>query len=509
MDLPANGPFLESRHTMRVTSILWRSAFAAVVFSQGCTESTGPGAPAGIASNSAVSLTGTAGAPVSPSPSVLVTDDRGRPVAGVAVTFAIGIGGGTLSAPGATTDSAGIATIRTWTLGTASGPNTVIASVPGLQSITFTALGNPGAPASLEKVSGDNQTTILGTLVPSLLSVRVRDANGNPVPGVSVSFAPTDLQSVVTGATQITNEAGIATLGSWQVAARAGPFALDAVAGALKVTFRATAAFGPATSISMLSGNNQTGRTGFDLNRYLVVTVRDSNGNRRPQSQVVFAVTGGGGRLINAVQTTNLDGEAGLSEWILGPPGPQTVTATLSGGGPSVVFSAIATAPVPDGPAFDLQDPSLDTSAGTSNRQEPPIYDLLSARGDFVRDTLVISLTFNVPITRVAPVNSGGLRFGISLDLDQDGQPDYGVGGEVNTTATAQLGGRGFFTTIPASYLGNTVTVRIPMPRLEGDDGNLSLRVRAESADGVEDRFPNAGSVVITRPAGISANRLR
>ena len=58
------------------------------------------------------------GTPVTSPPSVLVTDANDNPVAGVAVTFAVGLGSGTITGANATTDAAGIATVGSWTLGT-------------------------------------------------------------------------------------------------------------------------------------------------------------------------------------------------------------------------------------------------------------------------------------------------------------------------------------------------------------------------------------------------------
>ena len=200
---------------------------------------------------------------------------------------------------------------------------------------------------------------------------------------------------------------------------------------------------------------------------------------------------------MNGTQTTNFEGAAALSQWILGPPGPQTVAATISGI-PLVIFNASATPPVPDGLAFDLQDPSLDTSAGTSNRVDPPIYDLLAARGEFIRDTLVMSFTFNVPVApfTLSP-HPTGLDFQISIDTTGTASthnPNFGVGPFSGPTFSS-------------SHAGNTMTVRVPMPRLAGDDGNLSIVGLFRSADGVVDRFPNQGALLVTRPSGVAANR--
>ncbi len=69
-------------------------------------------------------------------------------MAGVAVSFAVTAGGGTLLATTGTTDANGHT--RTWlTLGSELGTNTVSATVEGLESVTFIATGQESALAGL------------------------------------------------------------------------------------------------------------------------------------------------------------------------------------------------------------------------------------------------------------------------------------------------------------------------------------------------------------------------
>ena len=71
---------------------------------------------------------------------VFVSDEDGAAMAGVVVSFAVTAGGGTLSAATTTTDANGRAASRL-TLGSQPGTNTVLATVEGLESVTFTATG--------------------------------------------------------------------------------------------------------------------------------------------------------------------------------------------------------------------------------------------------------------------------------------------------------------------------------------------------------------------------------
>ena len=71
---------------------------------------------------------------------VLLLDENGAAMAGVAVSFSVAAGGGTLSSTTATTNANGRAATRLM-LGSEPGTNTVEAAVEGLEPVTFTAVG--------------------------------------------------------------------------------------------------------------------------------------------------------------------------------------------------------------------------------------------------------------------------------------------------------------------------------------------------------------------------------
>jgi hypothetical protein len=99
-----------------------------------------PAVATSLASNTTATLSANAGLAVLP-PSVIVKDQRGAAMEGVAVTFEVASGGGTISGGSAATNSAGIATVGSWKLGATPGLNSLTASVTGLPSLTFTAMG--------------------------------------------------------------------------------------------------------------------------------------------------------------------------------------------------------------------------------------------------------------------------------------------------------------------------------------------------------------------------------
>ena len=79
---------------------------------------------------------------------VSVLDENSAAMAGVVVSFSVTAGGGTLSAAMAPTNANGLASA--WlTLGSDAGTNTVAATVEGLRTVTFTAIGQADPLASL------------------------------------------------------------------------------------------------------------------------------------------------------------------------------------------------------------------------------------------------------------------------------------------------------------------------------------------------------------------------
>jgi adhesin/invasin len=193
------------------------------------------GQAAAMVAVSATSQSAPAGTAVADPPSVLVRDAQGTPVPGVAVTFTVAAGGGTVTGSPATTNASGVATLTSWVLGTAVGLNTVTATSPGLPSVTFNATGLAGQPATVIAFNGNNQAAVQGTAVAVQPSVKVTDANGNPVPGVAVSFAIGTGGGGATGVNQNTDALGLATVGSW-ILGSGTPNTLVATVNAAAVT---------------------------------------------------------------------------------------------------------------------------------------------------------------------------------------------------------------------------------------------------------------------------------
>ena len=124
---------------------------------------------------------------------VRVRDPDNKPLEGVPVTFTVTAGGGTLSTTSTTTNAKGRAE-STLTLGNEPGTNTVEVRARGIsQTRVFSAEATlpPPVPTRLLNISGDNQTGFTGELLANPFVVEVRDQRGDPMGGVTVTFAVT------------------------------------------------------------------------------------------------------------------------------------------------------------------------------------------------------------------------------------------------------------------------------------------------------------------------------
>ncbi len=215
---------------------------------------------------------------------IQVRNAAGAGVPGISVTWTVISGGGSI-AQSTTTNSSGNAS-ATHTLGATVGAQRVTASVAGATNspITFEATGTapppPPPPVAIARVSGNSQTdTITATLQPYV--VRVTNASGNPVAGVTVSWSisgsnggslsATSSQTNASGLASVTHTLGT-VVGSWSV--------LAAVAGlqGSPITFSSTVIVGRAAQLVFTQQPTNSERN-EDIEPKVKVAVRDRGGN--------------------------------------------------------------------------------------------------------------------------------------------------------------------------------------------------------------------------------------
>src|SRR5207302_1104042 len=277
---------------------------------------------AGVAVNSAAGEWASAGHVIGVQTWALAMDANGNPVAQVAVTFAVAPGNGTITGASQTTNASGVATVGSWTLSATAGPNTLTATSTGLSGspVTFGATGTAGTAATIAANSPTSQTATVGTAVGSPPSVIVKDANGNPVAGVAVTFAVTPGNGTDSKSGEKANGSGIARVGSGPLSATAGTNTLTATSGGLTgspVTVTATGTAGAAATMAANSPTSQTATVGTAVGSPPSVIVKDANGNPVAQVAVTFAVTPGNGTITGGSQTTNGSGIATVGSWTL------------------------------------------------------------------------------------------------------------------------------------------------------------------------------------------------
>ena len=312
---------------------------------------------------------------------------------------------------------------------TAADSVDIIAETPtGLTDMTRLSFAPPAGQLVL--TSGNNQSVAAGAQAGAPLIVQVRDAAGNPYTlGYQVDFAVTSGPSgtAVAPLTGMTDNQGYAQT-ILTAGATAGPVQVTATGLNLSgspVQFAATITGGgvpgPAATVVIISGNNQSAPNGTALANPLVVEVRDAVGIPVPGVTVTWSPAQG-----SAAPTSGVTDAAGRTQtaWTVGTgQASQSITASVVALTP-VVFSATAT----------FATPSV----------------LLSFPGV---PGVGIGLSTTVQVALTSPAGAGGVV--VTVTSDAPGTVSIGSGGTVTIPQNQSSG------TIPINGLavGNT-TIR-------------------------------------------------
>jgi hypothetical protein len=256
----------------------------------------------------------------------------GQPVhtSGIPVTFTASGNAGVFSNANTTTNSSGIASTN-YTLPTKPGTYTITASSPSYGSATFLVTATVGAAATLTVSSGNSQKVAVVSQLPSPIKVKAKDAQGNAVAGVAVIFTDGGAGGSFSSPTATTDSFGIAST-SYTTGTKAGAIRITAsAAGATPAVFKETVLPGPAVSLKVFSGNNQTVKAGTAAPKLLQVIITDQYGNPVSGISVNFADGGSGGSFAPDPVLTNAKGIAGTRYTAPGKIGLVTVTASSAG----------------------------------------------------------------------------------------------------------------------------------------------------------------------------------
>jgi plastocyanin len=298
----------------------------------------------------------TAGQPITPPIQVAIEDASGNLVNTgtnpITLSLPIHPNGGTLGGTTTVNAQGGVATFSNITVSKPGTGFVLSASVsgPGLIpaiSDAFDMSPVPGLAVAIAAITGDQQTGTVGAPLPINPSVKVTDGFGNPVANAGVTFSVASGEGSAIGTDQVTDAAGVATVGEWTLGTRPMANTLVATLAGIdhtSVTFTASATTGPAAQLTKAGGDEQVTRVGTSVGQPPAVRVTDAYGNPVAAAPVTFTVASGGGSLSEPAQTTGTDGEATVGSWTLGKrAGRNTLRAASAGlDGSPAIFTATA-----------------------------------------------------------------------------------------------------------------------------------------------------------------------
>src|SRR5690625_710575 len=269
-----------------------------------------------------------------------VTDRFGNPLEGIDVSFADSGAGVTLANTSGNTDADGLVDTGTVTASTTAGAVTVSAVVDASQctsdhcSADFSLENTAGGAASVG-VSAAQSSAVVGTSEAYELTVTATDADGNPVPGVSVSLVGPGSGAGVEPAIHagLTDAAG-ELLYSFDANTTAGAFEVQAVAsGVAPASVGLENLAGDAAAIEQVSGSDQSAPVNSAFAEDLVVRVVDQYGNAVADdaaAEVSFvAPDSGPSASVAATATSGTDGLASTPATANGEAGSYSVVASF------------------------------------------------------------------------------------------------------------------------------------------------------------------------------------
>src|SRR5690242_16262860 len=149
-------------------------------------------------------------------------------------------------------------------------------------------------PTLLSITTGtNNQTGTVGSPLATPLSVKVVDENGNAIAGATVTWSVATGGGTLASSTSTTDAGGIATM-TWTLPNTPGSYSVVAsIANGQAVTFNATATVATATSLVLVSGNNQSVAHGTATQAFVIKAV-NASGNPVAGVPITWSTTGGG-----------------------------------------------------------------------------------------------------------------------------------------------------------------------------------------------------------------------
>ena len=377
----------------------------------------GAGSATQLAGKEPLSYQGTVNSPVSPAPSVVVRDEAGNPVPGLAITFAADRDG-SVSPSSVITNDLGVAQVSSWTLGRSAGaPYSLVARIQsgGSDPVTFSATPRAGAAGRLEIKVQPSPTVQSGAALGRQPTIQVTDDLGNPADQSGVAILAT-LSSGPAGTLQhasaTTNSSGLATFSALSLTGLIGDYRLSFSAPALAgvASDPISVAAGPASQIALTASPSPAAQSRVLLGPQPSIQLQDASGNPVAQSAVEIraSIASGGGTLGGqASALTNDQGQANYTDLaIVGAPGARTLQFASTAPASEVLSGTIT---LPSVAAISNPTPPNPVVVGT-RLVAPVSWTLVDAANQPVADA---------PVT--ISVSDGGLVEPVSTTSDPTG----------------------------------------------------------------------------------------
>src|SRR2546422_4728856 len=248
------------------------------------------------------------------------------PVQGVAVTFHVASGNGTVDPTTAVATGAnGIAAAASWTLGPTTGTNTLTATAAGSgitgNPVTFTAEGTAGAAGRGALTTAPSSAAQSGVALAQQPVLQLEDANGNPVSqsGVVVTATLSPAGATPSNATATTNGSGVASFSGLTLTGTVGSYTLSfGATGLTPASAAITLSAGAASVIAPNSPTTQSAPAGSAVGSPPAVIVHDGSGNPVAGVTVTFVPAAGSGSVTGGAPAT--DGGRGPARGGWAPP---------------------------------------------------------------------------------------------------------------------------------------------------------------------------------------------
>ena len=287
--------------------------------------------PAAVEAIDGESQHANAGTPLPQPVVVRVVSKKGRPMSGATVRFRSVDGMGSPEPAMTTSDNQGRARAR-WTLGDLAGVQHLLVTADGADSsVTIAAEADPVAGNTKLVAIQEHVTGGIGAAVTDPVGVRVTDATGRLLVGVTVTWTALDGGSGQ-GLAVRTDSAGEARA-RWVLGGRAGTQHIRAQVGGGRsippLMITATVLPGAPHGVTVVSGDHQESTVGAELSKSIVLRVADSAGNPVADAPLALAISAGS--LTDSSVHTDSTGKATL-RWRLGRgTGSYTLSARVMG----------------------------------------------------------------------------------------------------------------------------------------------------------------------------------